>query len=49
MNPISYLKGFAWISLVALGCAILSDHWLPMLIGSVVITLLIKWITRAKP
>jgi hypothetical protein len=42
MNASAYLKGFAWISIVALCCAILSDFWLPMLIGAVVITLLVK-------
>ena len=42
MNPITYLKAFAWLSIVALSCAIFSDFWLPMLIGAVVITLLIK-------
>ena len=42
MNPIPYLKAFAWLSIVALSCSIFSDFWLPMLIGAVVITLLIK-------
>jgi hypothetical protein len=42
MDPIPYLKGFAWISLVALGCSIFSDYWLPMCLGAVFITLLIK-------
>jgi len=44
MNPTSYLQGFAWISLVALGCAILSDHWLLMLGIAAVITVLVKLI-----
>ena len=42
MNPIFYLKVFAWIAIVALCCAIFSDFWLPMLIGAVVITALIR-------
>ena len=42
MNPTSYLRAFAWISIVALSCSVFSDFWLPMLIGAVVITLLIK-------
>ncbi|WP_411844981.1 hypothetical protein AAFN60_13910 [Roseibacillus persicicus] len=42
MNPIPYLKGFAWLSLVALSCAIFSDFWLPMLLGAVVVTLLFR-------
>ncbi len=49
MNPIAYLKGFAWISIVALSCSIFSDFWLPMLVGAAVINLLIKVIRRAEP
>jgi hypothetical protein len=45
MNPISYLKGYAWLSIIALSCSIFSDFWLPMLIGAVVLTLLIKILT----
>ena len=30
MNPLPYLKSFAWLSLVALACSIFSDFWLPM-------------------
>ena len=44
MNPIPYIKFFAWISSVALCCSIFSDFWLPMLIGAIVLTLLIKLI-----
>jgi hypothetical protein len=43
MNPIAYLKGFAWISIVALCCSIFSDFWLPMLLGAVVVTLLVRF------
>jgi hypothetical protein len=42
MNPLPYLKGFAWISIVALSCSIFSAYWLPMLAGAIAITLLIK-------
>lgn len=42
MDPIPYIKGFAWIAIVALCCSIFSDFWLPMLVGAVVITVLIK-------
>lgn len=44
MNYIAYLKVFAWISIVALCCAIFSHFWLPMLVGAVVATLLVKFI-----
>ena len=43
MNPIAYIKGFAWIAIVALCCSIFSDFWLPMLVGATVITLLVKF------
>ena len=42
MNPTAYLKGFAWISIVALCCSIFSDFWLPMLIGAALIALIYK-------
>jgi len=42
MNSIPYIKVFAWISSVALCCSIFSDFWLPMLIGAVVITVLVR-------
>ena len=45
MNPVAYLKGFAWLSIVALSCSIFSDFWLPMLIGAVVLTLFVKILT----
>ena len=45
MYPIAYLKGFAWLSIIALSCSIFSDFWLPMLIGAVVLTLFVKILT----
>ncbi|MFD2301922.1 hypothetical protein [Roseibacillus ishigakijimensis] len=42
MNPLPYLKGFAWLSLIALAGTIFSDFWLPMLLGAVVVTLLFR-------
>ena len=42
MNPTAYLAAFAWLTLVALSCSILSDYWLPMLVGAAVVTLLIR-------
>ena len=42
MNYLFYLKVFAWISIVALSCALFSTFWLPMLVGSVMAALLIK-------
>lgn len=33
---------FAWIAIIALSFTIVSDFWLPMLIGAIAITVLIK-------
>jgi len=44
MNPVPYIRTFAWISIIALSCSIFSDFWLPMLIGALVIALLIKFV-----
>ena len=48
LNPLPYLKGFAWLSIVALSCSIFSDFWLPMLIGAVAITVLVKLATPSR-
>jgi len=42
MNNLSYIKGFAWISIIALCCSIFSDYWLPILLGAILITLVVK-------
>ncbi|MEO5917246.1 MAG: hypothetical protein ABIS50_23650 [Luteolibacter sp.] len=42
MNPTAYLTAFAWLAIVALSGSILSDFWIPMLVGAVVVTLLIR-------
>jgi hypothetical protein len=44
MNPIPYITLFAWISIIALSCSIFSDFWLPMLIGAMMLTVLLKLI-----
>jgi len=43
MNPVAYIKCFAWLAIVALSCSIFSDYWLPMVTGAILITLLIKF------
>ena len=43
MNHIAYIKGFAWIAIVALCCSIFSDYWLPMIVGAVVVTLILRY------
>ena len=42
MNPIPYIKAFAWIAIIALGCAFVSDFWIPMLIGAAIIAVLVR-------
>jgi hypothetical protein len=42
MNPKLLFFVFVCLSIVALSCSIISDFWLPMLVGAVVITLLIR-------
>ena len=42
MNPNFLFLIFAWIAITALSFSVLSSFWLPMLVGAVTITLLIK-------
>lgn len=42
MKPWTLFLIFAWIAIVALSMSVVSDFWLPMLLGAAAITLLIK-------
>jgi hypothetical protein len=42
MTPRFLFLVFAWIAIIALSFSVLSDFWLPMLVGAAVITLLIR-------
>ena len=42
MNPMTLFLTFAWIAILGLSLTILSDFWLPMLIGAVVVTLFVR-------
>ena len=42
MNPYPYVKGFAWIAIVALSCSIFTSYWVPVVIGAVALTLLLR-------
>jgi hypothetical protein len=42
MKPWTLFLIFAWLSITALAMNILSDLWLPMLIGAVTVTLLVR-------
>lgn len=42
MKPWTLFLIFAWLAITALAMNILSDFWLPMLIGAVIIALLVR-------
>lgn len=42
MKPWTLFLIFAWLSITALAMNILSDFWLPMLIGAATVTLLVR-------
>lgn len=42
MTPKFLFLIFAWIAITALAMNILSDFWLPMLIGAVAVTMLVR-------
>ena len=42
MKPWTLILIFAWLAITALAMSILSDFWLPMLIGAVAIALLVR-------
>ena len=48
MNPIPFLKAFAWIAIIALCCSIFSSYWVPMVLGAVVITVLVRLATPPR-
>jgi hypothetical protein len=48
MNPFYFLKLFAWIAIVGLCCTIFLDYWLPILIGAVMFTLMVKAVTPRR-
>lgn len=48
MNPVFYLKLFAWIAITGLCCLIFADYWLPILIGTVVLTLVVLMATPRR-
>ncbi len=45
MNPVPYLTAFAWIAIVGLCCMIFMDYWIPILVGTVVLTVLVALVT----
>ena len=42
MDPYPYVKGFAWITIIALCCSICTNFWVPMLVGAAIVALLVK-------
>jgi len=43
MNAKFLFLAFAWIAIVALSFSVLSDFWLPMLIGAVAAAILVRF------
>lgn len=48
MNPLIYIRIFAWIAIVALACSLFSQFWLPMLCGALAITLLSNLVANPR-
>ena len=42
MNPTFWITGFATLSITELTFALVSNFWIPMLVGAITIALLIK-------
>ena len=42
MKPWTLIKIFAWLAISALAMNLLSDFWLPMVIGAVLVALLVR-------
>ena len=48
MNPLIYIRIFAWIAIVALACSLFSQFWLPTLCGAVAVTLLSSLVATSR-
>ena len=48
MNPKFLFLIFAWIAITALSLSVVSDFWLPMLVGAILVTLLIRFATSTR-
>jgi len=42
MNPWPLILIFTWLAIAALAMTVLSDFWLPMLIGAVIVAVLVR-------
>ncbi len=42
MNPVPWITAFATLSITALAFALVSNFWIPMLVGALTLALLIK-------
>ena len=42
MNPIPWITTFAVLSITALAAALVSNFWVPLLLGAITLALLIK-------
>lgn len=48
MNSSFLLNVFAWIAIIALSISILSDFWLPMVVGAVLASVLVKYASNSR-
>lgn len=48
MNPMTLFLTFAWLAIIALAMTILSDFWVPMLVGAVLVTVLVRLAAPAR-
>lgn len=42
MNPWTLILIFAWLAIAALAMLVISDFWIPMVVGALLVALLIK-------
>jgi hypothetical protein len=48
MNAKFLFLVFAWIAITALSLSVVSDFWLPMLVGAILVTLLIRFANSSR-
>jgi len=48
MNPKFLFFVFAWIAIIALSFSVISDFWLPMLLGALLITFLSSYADHSR-
>ncbi len=49
IDPVFYIKVFAWISITGICCVIFMDFWIPILLGSALFTYLVFKVADRRP